>query len=1040
MTFLNLSFLGTFQAFLNNRPITTFRSAKVQGLLAFLALEAHQPHARDLLASIFWPEQSDQVARKNLRQSLYQLRQVLEDDTAAFLNITRNQVQFNTTSNYQLDVEAFLRAINDKQWEKAISYYHGDLLTGFTCDSLPFEEWLRPTRERLHFMALDALYQLTQHALDMGDYGRAETFAKRQLRLEPWREEAHQQLILALALMGERSAALAQYESCVAVLDEELGVHPADKTVQLYEAVKSGEIRSERRIRPPADSSAVPHNFTPTHAPFIGREQELQQLDQLIKAPQTRLITIVGPGGFGKTRFSFAYAERYLIDKPETADLFRDGVYFVSLVNIPPTSNLSVADNISLALLRTFKLPLDANEGRTVRSPKQQLLTYLQNKELFLLLDNFEHLLGGNMLIADIVQTAPKVKILITSRERLNLYEEQLFALRGLSLPKPETMHPTYSSIKLAPESEAVQFFLRAASRIRHDFEPKPNEWPYLCQLCYSLGGIPLALELAASWVEMLSITDILMELERSPDLLTTGLQNVATRHRSMWQILDYSWQQISEAEQQVLTALSVFRGNFTRAAAEKVITEGNNGRVPIHILASLVHKSMLYYNHGQELYTIHELLRQFAADRLSQESGREAAVRQRHSHYFCNLLAQYEVAFKSANQREALAAVETEIENIRVAWRWAIQQQNLELIAAAYNALFLFYDTRSWFQEGERVFREAAAQFTGPTVPEQRLRANLQARHGWFTFHLGNHQESLQLLHQSLETLEKVGEAAATIFNYNYIGAVLRHQENYIEANAALTKALDLAQAHNDLYQASISFNILGQTAWLQGNAALSRHYCQEALRIKREIGDTRGMTYSLMYLGRISEAQQDFADAIYLYKESMSISEAISDQRGVATALESLGGVAQKQGQYEQAAEFYRRSYEIYERIGGQLAASLALIRLGQLHILQNELEAADQMLRQGLNIALASQYEHGLLDGVLGFSQLQLKTGEWEQGLIGLRFIEQYPHGTIHQRALAHQLIKTAHPTAEANDSSPHLSSQDVATFVREWLPEL
>lgn len=1042
MTTLNLSFLGTFQAFLNGHTITTFRSAKVQGLLIFLAIESTQPHSRDLLASMFWPDQPDKVARKNLRQSLYQLRQVLEDDTAeddeaTFLHITRSQVQFNVKSNYTLDTQTFLDAIKTQQWEEVGRVYQGDLLTGFTCDSLPFEEWLRETRERLHSLALDAFYQMAQSGLDLANYTQAEIYAKRQLRLEPWREEAHQQLLLALALMGERSAALAQFEICTAVLEEELGVPPSERTVALYESIKAGEIRSERPLRS-VSQSPILHNLPSQQTPFIGRERELTKLDQLLQDSQTRLITIIGPGGFGKTRFSIAYAERLIAPANNHSSPFTDGVYFISLVNVSTTSNLSTSDSISLAILRALNLPLEVNEGQTVRSPKQQLLNYLRNKRLLLILDNFEHLLGGNMLIADIIQAAAKVKLLITSRERLNLYEEQLFALRGLALPTAEMMHPTAAS-ETAAEAEAIQLFLRSARRIRHDFEVRPDEWPYLCQLCYSLGGIPLAIELAASWVEMLSITAILHELDRSPDLLSTGLQNVATRHRSMWQILEYSWQQLNEEEQSCLAALSVFRGNFTRPAAQQITAATLSTTLTIQVLSNLVHKSMLYYDHQQDVYTIHELLRQYAADRLARDIEQEAAVRRQHSYHFCHWLAQFEDDFKGATQREALTTVEADIENIRVAWQWAVAQRNLELLNAAVSPLFLFYDTRSWFQEGERLFREAAVRLDNETATDEQklLTAKLQARQGWFTFHLGNQHESITLLQNSLQTLQALDATAATIFNYNYLGAVLRHEDNFAETTELLTTALQLAQQYENHYQASISLNILGQTAWLQGDAPLARHYCQEALRLKRKIGDTRGMTYSLTYLGRLAEADRQFVEAEQLYQESLSISESLGDQRGVALVLQDLGRIAFEQNKFEQADALYNRSLRIFDRIGNRAAASACLIQLGRIHSAQDHLEQAHLFLRDGLDMALETKYEHGLIDGVLEFSQLQLKAGAHTIGLTGLHFIEQYPHGTTSQRQHAQQLLQTF-PTAELTLPT-HIIATDhnLTEFVKAWL---
>ncbi len=303
MTNLSLTFLGSFQAILGNEPLTNFRSAKVQGLLVYLALTTQQPHGRDVLAALFWPDEPDAVAKKNLRQSLYQLRQVLGDTDSqqeAYLLVTRSTVQFSPTSDYALDVATFLACLDDDQLEKAATLYRGDLLPGFTCDSLPFDEWLRQERERLHRLALDALFELTARSLTQADYSATRDLAQRQLALEPWREEAHRQLMQALALLGERSAVLAQYEACRAVLKEELGVEPAAETEALAARIRDQQL--ERTMRPELARSFERRWLT---TPFVGRKHEYSTLVrtyQRAKGGGAQVVALLGEAGIGKTR------------------------------------------------------------------------------------------------------------------------------------------------------------------------------------------------------------------------------------------------------------------------------------------------------------------------------------------------------------------------------------------------------------------------------------------------------------------------------------------------------------------------------------------------------------------------------------------------------------------------------------------------------------------------------------------------------------------------------------------------------------------
>jgi DNA-binding SARP family transcriptional activator/predicted ATPase/tetratricopeptide (TPR) repeat protein len=305
MAHLSLTFFGSFQATLGGKPLTAFRSAKVQGLLVYLALTNQQPLARDVLAALFWPDEPDAVAKKNLRQSLYQLRQVLGDTASqegSYLLVTRSTVQFDPASDHELDATAFATYLENDQLEQAVTLYQGELLPGFTCDSLPFEEWLRQERERLHRLALDALFELTARSLARADYHAAQSLARRQLALEPWREKAHRQLMQALALLGERSAALAQYESCRRVLEEELGAEPSAETEALVAHIRDQQLGSGARGEPVRSFGR--RRLT---TPFVGRNSEhgaLVRAFQRARRDGAQVVALLGEAGIGKTRLA----------------------------------------------------------------------------------------------------------------------------------------------------------------------------------------------------------------------------------------------------------------------------------------------------------------------------------------------------------------------------------------------------------------------------------------------------------------------------------------------------------------------------------------------------------------------------------------------------------------------------------------------------------------------------------------------------------------------------------------------------------------
>ena len=491
MVRLSLTFLNTFQVRLASQPITRFRSSNNRGLLVYLALQKEHSFPREVLATLLWPEVSDNDAHNNLRQSLYQLRKVLGDRDYAgepYLLVTRQTVQFNPDSNFILDVDQFYWAIETGDLETAVSHYQGELLPGFSCDSVLVEDWLRQEREHLHQVALKAMSELTQNYLQDGHFEKAQSTARRQLSLEPWREQAYCQLMQAYALAGDRGSAIAQFEVCKEVLWDELAVEPTAETVAIYENIKAGNYSPIAAVESLISPIEHRHNLPVYATPFIGRKVELEKLDAYIADPSVRLVTIVGPGGIGKTRLGNTAAERALV-----SHLFPEGLFFIDL------APLQEATRIVQAVADAMNFPLQGGEVHY----RQQLLDHLSQKKMLFFFDNFEHLLDGADLVADMLQAGPEVMILVTSRERLNLLSEQLYPIEGLEFPDWETPED-------AAEYTAVRLFLQSARRIQPEFAIRDDEdLTYLARICRTVMGMPLALELAACWVDKLTLEEI---------------------------------------------------------------------------------------------------------------------------------------------------------------------------------------------------------------------------------------------------------------------------------------------------------------------------------------------------------------------------------------------------------------------------------------------------------------------------------------------------------------------------------------------------
>lgn len=644
MARLNLTFLGSFQVIYNAQPVNSFRSANNQGLLVYLALQSEKPHAREVLAALFWPEESEKNARNNLRQSLFRLRQTLGDldePERPYLLVTRQTVRFNPESDYSLDVSHFFQAIEQRDLETAVSLYHGDLLPGFTCNSLEFESWLRQEREQLHYLALEAMTELTREYLRNGRFANAQAVAHQQLVNEPWREQAHRQLMQALAFSGDRSNALAQYELCRQQLWQALGIEPTAETTALFEDIKAGRVGSAAADEPLRPPLKVRHNMPASITPLIGREVELVQIGHLFIEEKQRFLTLIGPGGIGKTRLAIAIGA-------EMTTHFAEGVYFVDAAPLMHPDEIPQA----MASALNYQAP---DKGQQLFP---QLLAALSRQRLFLILDNFEHLLTGASLVQQILQTCPQVAVLVTSRQRLQLTSENRFELGGLDYPD-----------RLTPEDAlaytAVQLFVENGRRARIDFALTEENVADVVRICQLVEGMPLGLVLAASWLAMLSPAEIAHEIEKSLDFLAADLADLPSRQRSMQAVFDHSWQLLAPAEQAVLAKLSVFRGGFTREAAEQIA--GANLRV----LLSLVNKSLLQRQVENGRFAIHELLRQFAAAQRRTFNTNEATLRTHCGHFAALIKANtwpVDNMFDWARQNLA------DKDNIQRAWDYALE------------------------------------------------------------------------------------------------------------------------------------------------------------------------------------------------------------------------------------------------------------------------------------------------------------------------------------------------------------------------------
>ena len=695
---VRLQLLGNFQLEHNGRTIYTGRR-KCQALLAYLAMSGRR-QSREFLASLLWPDTDASKGAAYLRNALWVLNRTA---LKPFLNLENNYVTLKPGPELVIDASHFLSCISAavispnqgpglhpeclQHLETAVSIYCGPFLNGFALqDSPEFEHWQYLEAENLQQEYIRVLNRITDHYQYTSQWEMVLRTAQKMISADPLDEAAHRRMISAYAQLDQKASAASQFELCQKLLRDELGMDPEPETIELMEQIRAGKFP---RTRPAAAPGAV--NIPVFSTPFIGRQNLLNRIEELLTTAPCRLLTITGMGGSGKTRLAHQSVKRLL---PH----FIDGIVWVSLAPV-------TADNMILPAILTAADIHASNRfiSTTNRSNAaiDRLASYLSVKNMLLVLDNTEHLKQAPAVAASILNSAPGVKILVTSRQRLNLQSEWVLEVNGLSYPDGNDMSDFQNW-------DAVKLFLLAAERASGTASFLGSYVQDIMTICRILKGFPLALELAAVWTKVISYEDIVREIQTNLDFLSTPLKDVPERHKSLRAVFNHSWHLLSETEQSSFRQISIFQGGFGRHAAREI------AGASITSLAALVDKSILIRT-AQDRFEMHELLRQYAQEMLSNRPDEMTAIQTRHAKHYLKLVNFLETSLKDSRQKSAISAIQDDIQNIRTAWICAANTRNYPAIRQAMLSLFLYYDIRSHFQEGVEDVQPVGSGDPGP-------------------------------------------------------------------------------------------------------------------------------------------------------------------------------------------------------------------------------------------------------------------------------------------------------------------------------------
>lgn len=1090
---LKLYLLGRPYVEVNGEEIHLSRRKNL-ALLAYLVRVA-EPRRREELTALLWPELDAHHAQTALRRDLWVLRNTVGDDA---LDVTHEAVGCANTGKVWSDVATFQQHLGAYRQQRdqsdqvndaciahlvmAVQLYRDDFMAGFSLrDSPEFDEWHLAQAEALRHDLIVALSALVDAYRQQANRDMAISYAQRLLEVDPLHEPAHHQLMALYAEEERYGAALQQYARCAQILAEEVGGAPSSALVSLRREIEaqcqqqtngradlaarrstrgqSAEILpNDRRAQAPdgraARSGHVANLPTPP-TPFSGRAHELAQIAERLASPQCRLLTVLGPGGVGKTRLAIEAAQ-------QLQNHYADGVCFVGLAGLRHNELLPAAILEALGLTR-----------ETDRSPAETLLAYLQRRHQLLILDNFEHLRAGLPFIQRLLDNTEKLEMLVTSRERLNIAAEWLLPLAGMTYPLQNTervlavatdSHP-HRPLDAGNAYDAVTFFRTCAGRLRPHTPLNPANDDAIVQICQLVEGFPLAIELAAAWLSVMSCAEIAAALQSGLEILSTTQDDGDERHGSMRAALAYSWRLAAPAEQLVLARLSVFHGGFALPLAQAVADAD-----PLMVRA-LADKSWVHRLANGRII-MHELIRQFCAEKLTSSATDAQTALARHARVYGAFMQQQEAGLLDHRQVNAVEAVTAELDNIRAAWTYATENGEVELLHNLLESFYFVGLIRNWHEEMIALLTQAVAHqralLTQPVdstaawrgARRQLLLARLHVRLAVYLADSGHLEQAVRNCNQSLElladiahdvsahdrqseeslanvliayvmaedqphtVLAKLQDAAAvastthanvaTILAALAEANVLFESGEQAEAIALLTAKSDALRNIGELW---LRDRVLGQLTYrlrIKNEKALVEHYTAERLELCQQLGDQRGVFHcfqDLSYTALFCHAP-DVQTARRHMEEAFTISDALQNPLLAAETCFGFGQIAYFEAEWAQARRHFEESYAIYHALQGQSAMLLLChLWLGEIALAQGCLDEAQDRFGQVLRHTEAIGV---ILLALEGLAKTSVRQGEIDPAAAVLSMIERHPSTWEFARGRVKELLRELQAT--------------------------
>jgi predicted ATPase/DNA-binding SARP family transcriptional activator len=921
--------------------------------------------SRSELAFLFWPDSADARAASSLRSLLSRARR---EPGGAGLEVRPDRARWAGDS----DLACFRAAIAIGDWAVALSYYDSGLLDGLLPRGYPeFANWLQVQREELQGQWREAVLARARDLLRDGDQAGAAGVMARLARIDADGDEAMATFLRAAEASGQTAVALSLYE--------------------LYRRAIPGA----KRGAADGEAAAIAARLAPTRSPgaaalrtalplpaaghlpeyrdaFLGRDAELESLEATLSEPGCRLLSLLGPGGAGKTRLAIEVARR-------SAPRFRDGATFVAL------AALRANEEILTAIGEALRLPADPRGGLTA------VVRALRGRELLLQLDNCEHLPGLAQLVLAILEGAPAVKILATSRSALGVQREWPVQLAGLD-----------QSMSTAGDlPDAVRFFEERARRGTAEFTLDPTVLPAARRVCALLDGLPLGILLAASWWPEKTVPAIANELERNLTGLEARYSDGEPRHRSLRAVFESSWRLLGPVDRGGLPRLAVFRGDFDEAACRAVAGD-LAARLPELAARSLV----LTRDSGR--YGIHGTLEAFLAEQLAADPTVDNDARERHAAHYATLASDWQRRLDGPEHAAAVKVLLGELPNLRAAWDWALARRRWTLLELLLAGLAKCYELRGQLATAAADARAALAAIgKSPDEAAAALRGRLLTREGVALFRLGRYPEARKVLEEAVAALRKGPPGRDLTVALNNLGNLASADGNLPKARAYYEQSLAGARGREDGWSVSRSLNNLGALALTEGDYETAERYFFESLTLFERQGDRASVADTVNNLASIFHRRGHYDRALNWFSRARDVYEALGDRRSMGLVLNNLGSAHAHLGQVEQSRQLHLASLEVRRAIGDRRGEGVVLMNLGSLALRRGEARQAEREFQESAAVFAEVGYRLGLAQARVGLGAALAEQGRSgparDQLLSGLTIARELKAAPVSLQAL-------------------------------------